>query len=71
MMPPSYSKKYRKLSIAGSKRDVFPPWKRIPIGFPVINDVNTENIHTSNITWTELVIIGKINVYIYIYTCMQ
>lgn len=48
-MPPSYSKKYRKLSIAGSRRDVFTPWKRIPIGCPVKNDGNTENIHTSTI----------------------
>lgn len=67
MMPPSYSKKYGKVSIAGSWRDVVPQWKRIPIGCPGTKDVNTENIYTSNILRTMKN--SHIHLCLHIYVC--
>lgn len=60
--PQCYTRNYRQLRSAGSGRGA--PGKRTPTGFQY-QVVRPEDIHTSNIIWTEQVIFRKK----YVYTC--
>jgi hypothetical protein len=65
--PQCYTRNYRQLRSAGSGRGA--PGKRTPTGFQY-QVVRPEDIHTSNIIWTEQVIFRNIYMYVYIYMCV-